>query len=66
MEELSSYAMVVSGKVANLIVWDGNAERWSPPEGVEMIKVEPGQRVDIGDGYDGAAFIPVGDPWVGS
>lgn len=66
MEVSSNYAMVVSGKVINLIVWDGDAEQWSPPEGVEMIMVEPGQRVDIGDGYDGTAFVPVGDPWVGS
>ena len=45
------YAVVQSGTVVNLIVWDG-VTAWQPPVGTDAVHVENGEWVDIGANYD--------------
>lgn len=52
---MDRYAVVKSGTVTNIIVWDGG-EDWSPPDGSTAIELSQGASVDIGWLYDGAEF----------
>ena len=52
----STYAIVENGVVTNLIVWDGDTDTWSPPEGSTAVLVPTGGFVDIEYLYDGTAF----------
>jgi hypothetical protein len=53
------YAMIHedSGFVVNVILWDGNEETWSPPEGYIMVEDTEGA---AGPGYTYAdeTFVP--------
>lgn len=53
----SVYAVIESGVVANVIVWDGNTENWQPPEGCIAVLIPEGVRAGIGYSYDGDSFI---------
>lgn len=39
---MTGYAVIdtVGGWLVNLVVWDGNTETWSPPEGTYAIKLD--------------------------
>lgn len=54
---MTVYALIESGIVTNTIVWDGNTETWSPPEGVIAVLIPPDKPVSIGWSYDGTNFI---------
>lgn len=54
---MGSYAVVIDGLVANTIVWDGNLEEWTPPNGAVMVEIPDGESVSIGYTYDGTKFI---------
>lgn len=63
---MQNYALVdSSGVVVNIIVWDGNAEIWSPPDGQTAVAAASGTGTAcIGGTYSGGAFTapaPVGD-----
>lgn len=52
-----TYALIdADGTVANLIVWDGNTETWSPPEGQAAVAVPEGVAVTIGTRYANGEF----------
>jgi hypothetical protein len=38
MVEPERYAIVEAGLVINVVLWDGDIEAWSPPEGTEAIQ----------------------------
>lgn len=50
--KMGTYAVVKSGVVVNVIVWDGVAE-WTPPDGCEMIESD---EVGVGWAWDGNTF----------
>lgn len=51
---VSRYAIVKDGVVVNLCLWDGDENKWTPPEGAVAVKVPAG--VDVGWLYDGEKF----------
>lgn len=53
---MSQYALIENGVVTNVIVWDGDAENWSAPEGVTTHLINEGEIICIGYTYDGTAF----------
>lgn len=60
MTEMANYAIVESGAVTNVIVWDGNADvaagGWEPPAGTEAIEIPPDTVVGIGSTYSNGTF----------
>lgn len=42
------WAIVVSGVVENVIIWDGDTNRWQPPMGASVVAIAPGQACSIG------------------
>ena len=55
-----NYAVIQSGFVVNVVVWDGVAP-WNPPEGTELVLLQPDEWVSIGATYDPNAsprFVP--------
>ena len=55
---VGNYAVVDDGHVVNVILWDGNTDEWSPPDGMSAILVPDGESVAIGWTYDDTAFAP--------
>ncbi len=59
---MGKYALIESGIVINVVLWDGVAfnekdgSGWSPPEGVETIKVKDGEFPNIGLSYADGVF----------
>ncbi|WP_208450778.1 hypothetical protein [Burkholderia cenocepacia] len=58
---ISKYAIVESGVVANIVLWDGTSE-WDPPTGAQVVPVPAGTLVCLGYTYDGAKFSPGAAP----
>jgi hypothetical protein len=56
MKTMKNYAIVESGVVTNTIIWDGDTDSWSPPEGSEAVALQEGTDVSIGYLYDGTFF----------
>ena len=52
MRKMGTYAVVKSGVIVNVIVWDGVSE-WSPPEGTTIVKTDT---AGIGWLWDGETF----------
>ena len=52
------YALVESGGIVNVVLWDGNAETWSPPTGQQAIHIPDGSNAAIGWTWNGASFEP--------
>lgn len=50
------FAVVENGVVANIVVWDGDTETWSPPEGSIVIPIPEGVVAGIGCRYDGSTI----------
>lgn len=61
-----NYALIetATGTVANIVVWDGNAETWQPPEGHTAVEVPEGVYVSIGTRYENGEFVPPEPPAV--
>ena len=53
---MTRYAVVRDGVVENLIIWDGGAEGWQPPEGSIAVLIPDDASVSIGGTYDGEKF----------
>jgi hypothetical protein len=54
---MNTYALIESGVVTNMVIWDGNTATWSPPEGAQAVATEDGDGAQIGATYDGSKFI---------
>jgi hypothetical protein len=59
---MNNYAIVESGVVTNIIVWNGDASIWSAPSGAEPVLIGANVMVDIGYTYDGATFKAPSQP----
>lgn len=53
---MNQYAIIEAGIVANVVLWDGNAENWQPPSGATAIAIPVGQVVNPGYTWNGAIF----------
>lgn len=51
-----AYAIIESGVVANVVVWDGDVKTWSPPEGTTAVIIPDGIALCVGWSYDGISF----------
>lgn len=56
------WALVVGGVVENIIVWDGDTNRWQPPAGASVVAIAAGQACSIGWIYDGSSFAEPEEP----
>lgn len=60
---MNNYAVVESGMVTNIVIWDGKLEAWTPPELAEAVPIPEGIPVSIGWRLSGDKFIqPDTDP----
>ncbi|PRE27517.1 hypothetical protein [Burkholderia multivorans] len=55
---MSIFAIVESGIVTNVVVWDGDESTWQPPTGATAIQMHEDDHFGIGWKYDGASFSP--------
>lgn len=56
---MANYAIVESGVVVNIVIWDGVAE-WSPNTGQTAVEIKDGDEVGIGYSFiDGEFVAPV-------
>ena len=53
---MENWAIVQGGTVINVVVWDGDAETWQPPEGSQAVQVPDGVVASIGYTYANGAF----------
>lgn len=51
-----NYALVENGTVVNTIVWDGDTNNWTPPDGAAVVLIPSDQPVSIGWTYNGSTF----------
>lgn len=49
------YAIIANGIVANVVLWDGQAD-WSPPAGTSLNPLPDDSPVSTGYAFDGASF----------
>jgi hypothetical protein len=49
------YAMIRDGVVENVSLWDGDLNRWQPPEGIVCIPAP--DHIGIGWSWDGSNWI---------
>ena len=49
------YAMIRNGVVENVSLWDGDLNRWQPPEGIDCIPAP--DHIGIGWTWDGENWI---------
>lgn len=54
---METYAIVESGTVTNIVLWDGSAD-WAPPESSTAVKIADDSPVTVGYSYNGSAFTP--------
>lgn len=56
------YAIVESGVVSNVVVWDGESD-WAAPDDAVAVILQDGAQIEPGYAYDGANFsAPVSPP----
>lgn len=53
---MNTYAIIQSGAVVNVTLWDGDTENWSPAAGQTAVALPAGSPVGIGYVYDGTKF----------
>lgn len=53
---MNRYALIKAGVVTNVIMWDGDTDRWQAPEDVELILVDEGWGIAPGDLYENGEF----------
>lgn len=54
---MNNYAIVTDGVVSNIVVWNGDTDTWSPPEGSQAVPVPEGLAISIGDTYSDQGFL---------
>ena len=59
---MARYALVEDNKAVNIVEWDGDTSKWSPPSGQTAVSIGS-SGIGIGMTYTGAGFIipQVGD-----
>jgi hypothetical protein len=60
---VNTYAVVSSGIVTNVILWDGVSE-WAPPEGSTANLLPPSSQVGVGYSYTGTTYTAPVNPAV--
>lgn len=55
MDIINTYAVVASGVVTNVILWDGESD-WTPPTGSMANLLPAGSQVGVGYTVDGATY----------
>ncbi|WP_124076738.1 hypothetical protein [Burkholderia gladioli] len=50
----AKYAIVLNSVVENIVLWDGDYETWTPPDGSTAHLLPDGSAVNIGDTFDDA------------
>jgi hypothetical protein len=57
---MNRYALIKGELVDNVVLWDGDTERWRPPSDVTLVLVDDGWGFGVGDLYiDGVFYRPV-------
>ncbi|WP_155631564.1 hypothetical protein [Burkholderia stagnalis] len=60
---IANYAIVENGVVTNVIVWDGDAESWHPPEGSTAILLPSESPIGVDwTTVDGVNYTPPAQP----
>jgi len=59
---VSTYALIESGSVINMIAWDGDTETWQPPAGQTAVPIPAETFVDLGYIYSGNEFAAPATP----
>ena len=57
MKRMSVYALIESDFVVNIVLWDGNVETWTPPEGQLAVECPEHLAVTIGSKYINSEFV---------
>ncbi|MCP1376056.1 hypothetical protein [Dyella lutea] len=52
------YAIVKNGIVENIIMWDGDANTWSEPEGSSAVEISSDTQACMGATYANGVFTP--------
>lgn len=56
---MTAYAVIDGHEVVNVVLWDGDESKWSPPEGTIAYALADGQPCGAGWTWDGAtSFSP--------
>lgn len=58
---MKSYAIVVDGRVINVVLWDGVSD-WVPPEGATANLLSTADQAAIGYLFDGKTYTAPSDP----
>lgn len=63
-----NYCLIKDGVVENVVIWDGDTDKWSPPSGYTCIKSAEWSSPDglkvqygVGDKYDGSSWSHTDD-----
>ncbi|RPI66253.1 MAG: hypothetical protein EHM43_11670 [Ignavibacteriae bacterium] len=57
---MNRYALIKGEVVDNVVLWDGDETRWTPPQDVTLVMVDDGWGFGVGDLYiDGVFYRPV-------
>ena len=56
---MGKYAIIEDNKVTNVIVWDGNTNTWTPPDGITAVAIGTTDTdcVGIGESYIDGKFV---------
>lgn len=56
-QSTSRYAMLLDGICVGVTLWDGNIDKWTPPENVIMKQLENNSPVSSGWTYDNNVWL---------
>ena len=51
------YALITGETVTNVVEWDGDTTKWTPPEDVTLVMVDEGWGFGVGDYYINGEFL---------
>ncbi len=60
MSNVNRWAMVQNGIVINIVNWDGDVNKWSPPENTQMVIAS--EDTGIGWSYQDGEFVRPVEP----
>lgn len=55
---MAKYAIIENQTITNTVVWDGDTNKWSPPDGSIAVLLDT-PSIGIGDSYIGGEFVKV-------
>jgi len=56
---MAKYAIIENQTITNTVVWDGDTNKWSPPDGSIAVLLDTPSSIGIGDSYIGGEFVKV-------